>query len=308
MYYYCNKLPEVDTLVVAELDNDMETEYALYVSLPEYNNIQGVISKSLLSKKIKYRNRTLKKLKNEKLIVCYVQSDIENNSDGSVRPVELSFKNIENDTKHKILDRYKYVRQIIRLVKFISNDFKIDYDTLIHNFHNTVLKSITQKGIESIDSEDSGMIDTLEEYYYDLLRDNGTLADVLNRENIMEIKTRLKAIITEQLPVAEINFKYSVWSTNDKETIHVMRSMYTELTRLYKNIKIQYMGAPQYKLILSSVPYDDIDTTLGKIKNNVNKICENLGANGYIIDFDMNNKIIKKGDVSISYPYNVDEL
>lgn len=318
MYYYSNKLPPINSTVIGKLMLNKETEFSLYVILPEYDNIEAIIIKSQLPKKKKHRNNMIKRLRKSEIIPCYV-------SVCNKLAIELTIIGIDKDLCILLSERHYYVRQILKMIKYISKEFDIDYDNLMCNLHNELIKPITH--IVNMDDEEP--LETLKDYYDNLLRSPELLNNLLKHDNMQNIINNIKELIMEQTPTASIIFNYGVWSntpnnnydnSNDNdndndcinnnilmngEPINIMRKMFEDIKNKYSFVTIQYISAPQYKLIIRTIPNDKIMTVVNDIKTSMIDLMNN-NSNNYKLEMDINNICIDRGNISISYPYNID--
>jgi translation initiation factor 2 alpha subunit (eIF-2alpha) len=109
VYYYKKKIPSVDDVVIAKVLNI--TEYGVYVSLNEFNNIKGFINCTEISRKKKVNmNKLLKIGKDVLLIVINInENGFIDLSKRSINDEEIKIFGEKNKIYHQLYNIFKHV-------------------------------------------------------------------------------------------------------------------------------------------------------------------------------------------------------
>jgi len=312
MFYYNQEIPTKGTVLIGDLINDEENEYCLYVKLPEYNNIKGIIHKSELPKKFKLYKKSLSDMKQSGTVVCMVSSTpVINNKTNNIDIVELTITGIDHKFYSGIIKRVRNIEKIIRLILFLSQKTNIDYHLLMKEFYKKMVTPL-------IWSDDIESINDLDGEYDDLLRSRKYLLECLgssndteskssiNGSNLTEINKLLDTIIKETNGSSTMDFDITIWKAKNKDPINVLREVFDHIKNEFKNIDIRYIGSPRYQILLSNIRSDMIDNTYTNIHQEMNKWFKSNMVIGYDLQFDMNTKKNINGDVSVVFPYKID--
>lgn len=165
MYYYDSKLPSVGQIVLAHIVTQKETEQCLYVRIPEYNDIEGIIPKADLPKKRRTYNRVLAQMRRDKIIPCVVTKKpvLDRKDDHtSAWAIDLSIKNIELDKREIIISRFNTITRILKALKFLSEELGTTIDRIAYGFWDRHIVELDSAKItdhddtdDSSDTEDS---------------------------------------------------------------------------------------------------------------------------------------------------------
>lgn len=296
MHYYCNHIPNKETIVIAKLNNEDESEFCFYVELPEYDNIQGVIQKSELPKKIKTRNKMMALMRRCGTIPCTVSAQ---HDEGEI--IELSVRDIESQTKELIMDRYFNIQKILKMTKYICEEFDLKFDEQLEKLH--------EQYIYPINITDSNSFDDYSKLYQNFLTNHKMFTSLFDLDSDMEINidNKLTELIKEIETSSTLKFDLAVWKS-EKDAIYIIRELFIELNKQFPQIELRYVGAPTYQLILPKIKTGMIDNQINDIKNFVQDWMKKSNVTGYGLNFDLSKKEIKNGDISISYPYKIELL
>lgn len=292
MFFYKEHLPDINTIVIVKLIKEKENENCFYVNLPEFNNIEGVINKAEFSKKVKKRNKTFTLLRKEKTFPCVVYGHIDN-------LVELSIHDIDDTEKEMILNRHFNINRILKIYKFISTEYKLDYYDTVKDLYNNKIKQLYKSDMKE------GKINDYKDTYYDMLVNTHKIVNTLNVTNKLkqEINSRLMSMIKEGTSTSYLNFDLCVWKA-DKDAIYVIRDLFTEIKNSYNNVDICYIGAPTYQMIVKS-QIKDMDNIYLSIGTMIKTWMGTKNVTGYGLKLDHNNKEVKSGDIVITYPFRL---
>jgi translation initiation factor 2 alpha subunit (eIF-2alpha) len=308
MFYYREKLPAKDTIVVADLLDEKDNNNCLYVTLPEFNNYRGIIYKCELPKRLKMQKKTISEMKHAKQIVCIVSNKPKVTSDGQPELIDLSVKGIDQKWHADIITRFINVEKILKLVKFISIQFKYDFSALMENLYQDTIIPLTNA--DNIDG-----IDNFTELYSKYLRDYKQFIELLSipEEESKPVVETFKNILHETNTTSSLKFDLFVWKgdKNGKDALFVIRDMFEYVKAFFtKNLldkcslEIRYIGAPTYQINLSNVERKTIDTIYNEVRDTIQKFMQMKGVNEYDLKFDIEKKEVKNGDITISFPFH----
>jgi len=219
MFVYRYKKPSKGVVVICNIIPDEENETCIYVSLPEYNNWKGLILKSELPKKVRTQRKVLSEMKQSNAIICTVL----NNPQSEYALVELTVKGIPAKHHKNIMSRLKNIEKFMKIVKFVSIKFEIDYDHLIENFYDHLIVPLEETDIPIDDDKSSAdqlsTIDDLSTAYQDYLRDTDKLIRLMNVgvAPSRDIKLTLKEMIREEHVSSFLNFDLLIWKIKPKQ-------------------------------------------------------------------------------------------
>ena len=119
MLYYSSDMPVVGQIVIGHLILEKEEDQCLYVRVPEYNNIEGIIPKSNLPKKKRAFKRILAQMRKDKTLPCVVKSEPRKDSNNQLWPLDLSLRSIAREKKQVVIDRFNNITRILKIFKFL---------------------------------------------------------------------------------------------------------------------------------------------------------------------------------------------
>tara|TARA_B100001146_G_scaffold223523_1_gene238374 strand:- start:905 stop:1708 length:804 start_codon:yes stop_codon:yes gene_type:complete len=241
------ELPEVGEIVIATVAKI--SDHGAYVTLDEYNSIQGFLHISEIApgwvrKVSKYVKEDEKKV----LLVKNIDTDREE--------IDLSLKQISKDQrKKKLLDvkRFEKEQGILKNIKDKANLSSKEVDELedkLLSKYDSVYDAILEIAVKNVN-----IIDDLR------------ISDKI-KKTIQEISTKIK------LPTVEIRGVLELTS-NKSDGIEIIRKTLLDAIKESKNEKIQisYIGAPRYRL---SIVARDFKTAEKILKPILEKIETNM--------------------------------
>jgi translation initiation factor 2 alpha subunit (eIF-2alpha) len=321
MFVYRYKKPSKGVVVICNIIPDEENETCIYVSLPEYNNWKGLILKSELPKKERTQRKVLSEMKQSNAIICTVL----NNPQSEDALVELTVKGIPAKHNKNIISRFKIIEKFMKIVKFVSIKFEIDYDHLIENFYDHLIVPLEETDIP-IDEDKSSAdqlstIDDLSTAYQDYLRDTDKLIRLMNvrLEMSRDIKLTLKEMIREEHASSFLNFDLMIWKIKPKQNagsvseaqhdvlgaVYVLRELFTMLKKKYTNMEIRYIGAPKYRIEFPSIDSEEIDKMYDNIEQDIRGWLDR-NIDGYEFNINISDKVVVAGNVSIAFPFKIE--
>tara|TARA_Y100000590_G_scaffold329133_1_gene373764 strand:- start:884 stop:1687 length:804 start_codon:yes stop_codon:yes gene_type:complete len=246
------ELPEIGEIVIATIKKT--GDHGAYVSLDEYDNIQGFLHISEIApgwvrKVTKYVKEGDKKV----LLVKKIQEDRAE--------IDLSLKQISKEQrKKKLLDVKRFEKE------------------------QGILKNIQDKVKLSTDE-----IDELEEKFlskynsvYDAIIDIGTKN--INVIDELDISEKIKDIIQEiskkiKLPTVEIRGILEM-SSNKPDGIEIIRKILLDAIKENSDekIEISYLGAPKYRLSVIAQDFKTAEKTLKPILEKIEKNTSKLNG------------------------------
>ena len=239
------ELPEVGEIVIATIKKT--GDHGAYVSLDEYDNIQGFLHISEIApgwvrKVTKYVKEGDKKV----LLVKKIQANRAE--------IDLSLKQISKEQrKKKLLDVKRFEKE------------------------QGILKNIQDKVKLSSEEVDDLEEKLLSKYksVYDAVIDIGT--NNINVIDDLEISEKIKKTIDElskkiKLPTVEIRGILEM-TNNKSDGIEIIRKILLDAIKESQNekIKILYLGAPKYRLSIVAQDFKTAEKTLKPILEKIEK-------------------------------------
>ena len=203
--FYENKYPEIDDIVMVNVQQI--AEMGAYVKLLEYDNIEGMILLSELSRR---RIRSIQKLirvgKNDVAVVLRV--------DKEKGYIDLSKRRVSSEDIIKCEEKYQKSKTVHSILRYCAEKFQIPleelYKTIAHAYEAFKLSIIDETVWEGIEPPSKDVLDELKNYISKRLTPQAVKirADVevscFSYEGIDAIKDALKSaedMSTEQMQV-----------------------------------------------------------------------------------------------------------
>ena len=239
------ELPEVGEIVIATIKKT--GDHGAYVSLDEYDNVQGFLHISEIAPGwVRKVTRYVKEGDKKVLLVKKIQEDRAE--------IDLSLKQISKEQrKKKLLDVKRFEKE------------------------QGILKNIQDKVKLSSEEVDDLEEKLLSKYksVYDAVIDIGT--NNINVINDLEVSEKIKKTIGElskkiKLPTVEIRGILEM--TNNKSNgIEIIRKILLDAIKESQNqkIKILYLGAPKYRLSIVAQDFKTAEKTLKPILEKIEK-------------------------------------
>lgn len=335
MYYYDSKLPSVGQIVLAHIVTQKETEHCLYVRIPEYNDIEGIIPKADLPKKRRAYNRVLAQMRRDKIIPCVVTKKpvLDRKDDHtSVWAIDLSIKNIELDKREIIISRFNTITRILKALKFLSEELDTTIDRIAYGFWDRHIVELDSTKItdhddteDSEDSEDSSdstdskstdskfVLTDLSELYQQIIGDiEFTISTVcsgiarreieeLTEDQIQALRSTLKERVTMKTSDCTIGFNLRVDDADKSDPVTVLRETFTEVLER-DDLSIQYNGAPNYTAYVKNVHPDDLDDVKTELQTT---FTDTLRSKNAVFLFKITGATTKVPTYTLSYPREI---
>lgn len=305
MSYYRNKLPLKGSVVVAERLRESET--CIYVKMPEYSDMNGVIYKSDLPVRAKTHKKALSDMKKSDYLVMIVTNEVKRFNE----LVELTPKGINPEITPTIITRFKNLNKIVKLIKFITRLSDLDYSDVINKFHDSVIFPLRDYDIND-------GIDDYSKLYEEYLRypdkvceiifscltpvitydDNFNKVETRVKINKEDILNKVKSAIKEKPSSVSLDFDLTIIESLDKEPVYVLNDFFKDILEKYKDLNIKYCGSPKYQINMKSLDPDTITERIDQIKEYITEWFS--GIEDHEINF-YEPKIIL-GEISITYP------
>lgn len=302
MFFYNEKLPLAGTIVVACMIDEEDNENCIYVTLPEYNNFKGIMYKRELPKRVKHQKKMLTDMKQAGQIICVVSTTPQFGSDGHPELIELSMKGVDAKHHPNIITRQKNIEKLLKIIKFVSLQFGYDFEGLVKTLQAQELSPL-------MEVDDTVGVDNYTELYQNYLRNYDTLLKLMNidEKGFDTVSEHMGTMIKETDASVTLNFNLFVWKAQ-RDAMFVMRDMFDHVQKTYtdQDIDLRYLGAPSYQLNFQQIDIKIIDTVLQSVKDTMSDFMKQQGVTGFDLKFDLDKKHVKRGEISISFPYKID--
>ncbi len=249
--------PQPDEYVIAIATK--VAPYGAYVVLPEYGNKEGFIHISEVSSTW-VRNIRNHIHEGSRVIVKVLQVDPQRGH------IDCSLRRVSNEAKRKKNSEWKRAQKAEKLLEFIAKE------------NNMTLEEVYEK---------IGW--PLEDYYGEIYKGLERAADIGMEalEDIdapKELKEQLVALAKAriEIPSVEIDGEMTVFvpGPNGVEVIREALTRGLEIGKQYQktDVEIYTLGAPRYKLRITSPDYREAEQVLFEIIEAVQKIVESNGG------------------------------
>tara|TARA_B110001454_G_C12691289_1_gene422424 strand:+ start:457 stop:1260 length:804 start_codon:yes stop_codon:yes gene_type:complete len=237
------ELPEVGEIVIATVAKI--SDHGAYVTLDEYNRIQGFLHISEIAPGwVRKVSKYVKEGEKKVLLVKNIDMDREE--------IDLSLKQISKDQrKKKLLDvkRFEKEQGILKNIKDKADLSSKEVDELedkLLSKYDSIYDAILEIAVKNV-----SIIDDLR------------ISDKI-KKTIQEISTKIK------LPSVEIRGVLELTS-NKSDGIEIIRKTLLDAIKESKNEKIQisYIGAPKYRLSIIAQDFKTAERTLKPILENI---------------------------------------
>ena len=231
------ELPEQGEIVLATVSKLMD--HGAYVTLDEYDNIQGFLHISEIAPGwIRSINKFVKEGEKKVLLVKKVTPGRGD--------IDLSLKQVSNDQKKQKLKEVK---------KFEKGK------TLLQNVKEKA--KLTDKDIEKLEDSIYSEYDSVYDAFVEIARNGIESAKKLKlskktSDAIVEVCSRIK------LPSVEIRGVMEI--TNDKsDGVEIIKKTLLDVLKKDSTIDITYLGAPKYRLSITSENFKSAEKSLKPI-------------------------------------------
>src|SRR5579885_3640665 len=231
------EFPEVGEIVVATVTRIMDQ--GAYVTLDEYNNIQGFLHISEIATGwIRNVEKFLKPGEKKVLLVKRV--------DPRRSEIDLSLKQISSDQKKKKLLELKRKEKESALIEKIENILVEKFDSIYDAFSEVAAKGISV--LEGLNMPQKAV------------------------SAIEELSSKM------QIPHVEIRGVLELTSTKPDGIDIIKRSLVAAMENKKVNVSITYMGAPKYRLSITAQNFKDAEKELKPILASVEQVMEKSGG------------------------------
>ena len=246
------ELPEIGEIVIATITK--VSDHGAYVTLDEYNGIQGFLHVSEIAPGwVRKVSRYVKENEKKVLLVKKVQANRGE--------IDLSLKQISKDQRKKKLLDVKRFEKEQGILKNIQEKAKL-----------------STKQIEAIEDQLLSKYDSV----YDAIIDIATK----NKESLekLEISEEIKTVIEDisskiKLPTVEIRGILEL-SNNKSDGVEVIRKILLDIIKENRDSKIEisYIGAPKYRLSIIAQDFKTAEKILKPIIEKIEKDTKKQGG------------------------------
>lgn len=253
--FYENKYPDVDDVVMVNVQQI--AEMGAYVKLLEYDNIEGMILLSELSRR---RIRSIQKLirvgKNDVAVVLRV--------DKEKGYIDLSKRRVSSEDIIKCEEKYQKSKTVHSILRYCAEKFQIPLEDL----YKTIAWPLSRKFGHAYEAFKLSIID---ETVWEGIEPPSQ--DILN-----ELKTYISKRLTPQAVKIRADVEVSCFSYEGidaiKETLKSAEDMSTEQMQ----IKVKLVAAPLYVLTTQALDKQIGIDLLGKAIDKINEVISKYGG------------------------------
>ncbi len=254
MFYIKKGMPEEDEIVICTVKKI--SFHSVFLTLDEYENLEGMMH---ISEIAPGRIRTIKDyVKEEKKIVCKVLKVRK-----ETRHIDLSLRRVNKMQRMNKTAEYKQEQKAEKLLELVGKQL--------------------EKDIEGMYKEAG----------YELMEKFGSLNNafqefVIDQDNARELKINKKTLdlilktVLEKIKPKEVQVRGILTLTSDLgEGIEIIKEILLKTQK--GNIKVTYLGAPRYKIVVTASDYKTAEEILKNAKDEaLEKIKEEKGTGNFI--------------------------
>jgi translation initiation factor 2 subunit 1 len=275
------KKPELHEIVFVKLKDVKSNDMGNYVDLIDYDNIEGLI---LCTEITKY-NANIKKIVKKDEIFPVIITDISDKNN-----YDLSYSKIRDESRNLLKECYEFSTKIYKLINKVSENINLDKpikDELIKY-------NITIKLYENSVNSKQNLYKNL---YESILTNPLKLFE--NYENCDDkiIVEKIKKNISENLimkpNIIHKEFKLLMF---EEHSLCKLKEILNKIKQL--NIVIECKSSPIYYYKLTNVNISDIDSIVENIQKEIENIISEYNCNYSLFD---GYQIIKKGEIYFNF-------
>ncbi|CEG48855.1 translation initiation factor eif2 alpha subunit [Plasmopara halstedii] len=277
--FYEQKFPEIDELVMVNVRSI--AEMGAYVSLLEYNNIEGMILLSELSRRrIRSINKLIRVGKNEVVMVLRV--------DKEKGYIDLSKRRVSPEDIVKCEERYNKAKTVHGVLRQVAQENNLE----IEDLYSKVAWPLYKKFKIETTSEDEKKVEYV--HCYDVFKMGITDDTVFEGLEITpEILTALKAQIRRRLTPQPIKIRADIEVTCfTYEGIEAIRSALQAAQNVSTEdvpVKVKLIAPPMYVMTTSTL---DKQKGIQKLQEAIEAVRENITAKKGTMSVKMEPKVV----------------
>lgn len=264
--FYENKYPEVDDIVMVNVQQI--AEMGAYVKLLEYDNIEGMILLSELSRR---RIRSIQKLirvgKNDVVVVLRV--------DKEKGYIDLSKRRVSSEDIIKCEERYQKSKTVHAILRYCAEKFQIPLEDL----YKTIAWPLSRKYGHAYEAFKLSIID------------QGVWEGIEppSKEVFEELKTYISKRLTPQAVKIRADVEVSCFSYEGIDAIKNALKEAESLSTEQMQIKVKLVAAPLYVITTQSL---DKQQGIDALQNAIEKISEAITKYGGACNITMPPKAV----------------
>lgn len=253
--FYENKYPDVDDVVMVNVQQI--AEMGAYVKLLEYDNIEGMILLSELSRR---RIRSIQKLirvgKNDVAVVLRV--------DKEKGYIDLSKRRVSSEDIIKCEEKYQKSKTVHSILRYCAEKFQIPLEDL----YKTIAWPLSRKFGHAYEAFKLSIID---ETVWGGIEPPSQ--DILN-----ELKTYISKRLTPQAVKIRADVEVSCFSYEGIDAIKEALKSAEDMSTEQMQIKVKLVAAPLYVLTTQALDKQIGIDLLGKAIDKINEVISKYGG------------------------------
>lgn len=271
VYYFQSKFPKKDELVLTRVIN-IDT-IGITVELLQYNNIQGFINLSELSRKKKFNINNIVSIDKPIILVVLAVDQEKGYIDLSKRTISNEEVEYFNEQNKKYLFMYNTFKKIFNKINNLNID-SVNHPEFENYMTNTLWRLQNNNEI------------TIDELYSDLIDINKN-EELLNQIEIPNFKTFLDELLISNNKKLTKNINISLISYEDNGVKDIKNVFTFDNIENYKIVS-KYLTNSNYNVEIecdnNQTNINSIDNVITTLKNNISLKC-----NEFNIKFKFNN-------------------
>ena len=257
MFYKKEGIPEEGELVICTVKKLLT--HCVFAAIDEYKNLEGMLH---ISEIAPGRIRNIRDfVKEGRKIICKVlRVNLER------RQIDLSLRRVSMSARNKKNTEYKQEEKAEKILETIAKKLKTNLEDIYNKFGN---KIITEYG-------------TLNFAFQNMIEEKADFKELNIPEKELKI---LKETVKEKIKPIRIEIKRRInLQSNADEGVEIIKETLSYAEKLANkenlDIKIEYVSAPTYRIILRGHDYKSTDKKLDEIIDKILIFIKEKGGNG----------------------------
>ena len=281
---YSNKTPNVHEIVFAQLVNNRSGDMGKYVELVEYNNIEGLV----LCTEITKRKANLKSIIKQGEIVTVFVRTISNIG------IDLSYSKVNKQSIDLLKSCYEYQSRLYKLLSSTCELLKLSDDIKQHIITSNIIHDVYT------DCANSGQ-NIPKTNYENILKNPTSVFD-----NIKKIDNKIQKefcdIIKQKITIkpyhVDREFKLCVF---DNHSLFILKEILNKIKDIRINSELTFQitcrSSPFYQIKIIGENLDEISKNLTEIQNEITNLLNNYNA---VVEFPDKYVIVKQLEYTLN--------
>ncbi len=281
---YSNKIPKVHEIVFAQLINKRAGDMGNYVELVEYDNMEGLV---LCTEITKYK-ANLKSIVKQGEIFPLVVLDISESG------IDLSYSKVRKQSIDLLKSCYEYQSRLYNLLSSTCDSLKLSDDIITNIITSNIVHDVYTDCVNSDKNIPKSLYETI-------LKNPSTVFS--NTKSINEdIKTNFCDVIKQKITIKpyhiEREFKLCVF---DNHSLSILKEILNKIKDIQIKNELSFQlscrSSPFYQIKIIEENLDEISKYLTELQNEITNILNDYNA---VVEFPDKYVIVKELEYTLN--------